>query len=206
MCFIFQNCFRTCLLESQRTLLWKIRSPYSSSSSSQSSLNCLLFNPLALILFTHFTNGTITCCKFKTFPHIDSWWIMQWYFREGRPEKLSSKATAPAALPIIDTAPSMQTLKSLLKSNCWFSRHDFTFSNMSDPLVFPWSDSNRSSSTTLKLSSIPLTNLLNWAASHMPADWLKANEKIEPAWSRFFTCSRTSWENSSMRLVIVCFD
>jgi len=33
-------------------------------------------------------------------------------------QKLYSKATATAALPIIDGAPSVQTLKRLLKSNC----------------------------------------------------------------------------------------
>jgi len=66
VCFSFQNRFSTCPLESQRTSQWRMRSPYSSSSSSQYYLNCFLFNLFALILFTHLTTGTITCYKFKT--------------------------------------------------------------------------------------------------------------------------------------------
>jgi len=70
-----------------------MRSPYSSSTSSQYSLNCFLFNPFALILFTHFTTGTITCCKLKTFPHrilVNNAVI----FSERTTKKLSSKTTA----------------------------------------------------------------------------------------------------------------
>lgn len=51
---------------------------------------------------------------------------------------------------------------SLLESNCRFSKHDFTLSNMSDSLVLPWSDSKPISSLkTLKLSSIPLIKMFN---------------------------------------------
>ena len=138
MCFGFQNRFSTCPLERQRTSQWRMRSPYFSSSSSQYSLNCFLLNLFALISFTHLTTGTITCYKFKTSTQrilVNNAMILR------RAKKLYSKSTAPAALPIIDGAPSVHTLKRLLKSNCWFLRNDFTLSNVHDPLVFLWRES-----------------------------------------------------------------
>ena len=51
---------------------------------------------------------------------------------------------------------------------------------MSNPHVLPWSDSSpMSSSNTLKLLSISLIKILNWATSLISADSSKANEKNE---------------------------
>ena len=50
---------------------------------------------------------------------------MEWYFIRGRPRNILSKATIPATLPMVDGSPSVQMLRSSLKSNYRFSRHDF---------------------------------------------------------------------------------
>ena len=46
------------------------------------------------------------------------------------------------------------------------------------------------SSKILKLSSLLVIKMLNWTISHMSADFSKATEKKENAWTRFFLAQR----------------
>ena len=76
---------------------------------------------------------------------------------------------------------------------------------MSDPPVFPWSNSKPiSSSNTLKISSSPRKKSLNvlHQCQHIRSRLMKKRDKC----TRSFTCLHTSQESSSMRLVIVWFD